>query len=328
MKAILIISGLIAIGLLTSCGNGEQDYDATGIFEADAVIIAAEGSGQLLAFTPEEGAELAKGQTVGHIDCTPLSLQREQVEANIGAIADKRFEAGPQTAVLRRQQQVQVNHLAAQREQMRVLERERQRVSKLVAEEAVPSKQLDDISGQIAVLERQIAAGESQLDVLRQQTSSQEETVAIQNRGLFGQQEPLRKQLALLDEQLSNCTIVNPLAGTVLLTYANPFEMTAPGKPLYKIAPLDTLILRAYVTGEQLSRLRLHQGAEVRVDDGQDGYRRYPGIIRWIADDAEFTPKTIQTKDERANLVYALKLAVPNTDGKLKIGMYGEVVFE
>ncbi|MCB0639514.1 MAG: HlyD family efflux transporter periplasmic adaptor subunit [Lewinella sp.] len=318
---------LLIAGLLTSCGDSQTGYDATGIFEADAVIVSAQGAGQLLSFLPEEGARLDRGQVVGEIDCTTISLQREQVTASMDAIEAKRFEAGPQVAVLREQRQVQENQLAALREQLRVMAREHERLQNLVTAEAAPSKQLDDIDGQIAILERQIAAAESQLEVTSQQITSQQQTVALQNRGLLSEKEPLSRQVDLLDEQLSRCTITNPLPGTVLLTYTEAFEMTAPGKPLYKIAPLDTLLLRAYVTGEQLNDLRLGQAVTVNVDDSENGRRPYPGTLQWLADEAEFTPKTIQTKEERANLVYAIKIAVPNSDGKLKIGMYGEVVF-
>jgi HlyD family secretion protein len=328
MNKLPLFSSLLALtALMVACGTSDHAYDATGIFEADAVIIAAEGAGQLLSFLPEEGNLLQAGQVVGQIDCTTLRLQREQVLASMDAIEARRFEAAPQVAILREQQQVQQNQLGAQREQLRVLERERVRLQNLVTAEAAPSKQLDDIIGQIAILERQLAAAESQLEVTRQQITSQQQTVALQNRGLLGGQEPLRRQIDILDEQLSNCTITNPLTGTVLLTYAEPYEMTAPGKPLYKIAPLDTLILRAYVTGDQFAELRLGQSVSVAVEAGDGQMRTYPGTLQWMADEAEFTPKTIQTKEERANLVYAVKITVPNTDSKLKLGMYGEVFF-
>lgn len=316
---------LLLLGLGTACNDDSQAFDATGLFEADAVIVAAEASGKLLDFAVTEGARLRAGQKVGTIDCTLLDLQKNQVKATIGAVEQKRFDVGPQIAVLREQLKVQESQLAAQQEQQRMLTREQERVTNLVEAEAATTKQLDDINGQLAVLTQQLQAMERQLDVTRQQIKSQQQTQNIQNRGLLSEQDPLREQVALLDEQLERCTLANPINGTVLLTYANAHEMTGIGKPLYKIAPLDTLTLRAYFSGDQLSQMTLNQAVRVRVDDGAEGYREYAGRVQWISDEAEFTPKSIQTKEERANLVFATKIAVPNSDHRLKIGMYGEV---
>jgi len=249
------------------------------------------------------------------------------VQSGIGAIGQKRFEAGPQVAVLEKQLQVQRSQLAAQQEQMKTLNREEIRLQNLVAAKAIPTKQLDDLLGQKAVLAKQLTGTEQTLSVTQQQIKAQKETVALQNKGLFSEKDPLEKQIALIDEQISHCEITNPINGTILLTYTNAYEMAAPGKPLYKIAPMDTLILRAYVSGEQLTDLTLNQKVTVNVDKGDAADDTYDGNIIWIADEAEFTPKTIQTKDERANLVYALKVEVPNTSNKLKIGMYAELNF-
>ena len=321
----LLYFPLLAILLLQSCNSDDQAYDATGIFESDVVIVSAQAMGQILQFKVEEGAQLKAGQEVGKIDPTTLELQKAQVQAGIGTIGQKRFVAGPQVAVLEKQILVQNNQLAAQQEQMKTILKEEIRLQNLVKANAVPSKQLDDLQGKKAVLEKQIAGAAQLIEVTRQQIQAQKQTVGLKNKGLFSEKDPLEKQIALLDEQISRCIITNPITGTVLLTYTNAFEMAAPGKALYKIAPLDTLILRAYISGEQLPDITINQDVSVLVDRGDEPDDQYNGRITWIADEAEFTPKTIQTKEERVNLVYAIKVAVPNPEGKLKIGMYAEV---
>lgn len=318
---------LLLTALFQSCGSDEDSFDATGIFEADAVIVSAQGAGQILQFSVEEGMNLKADQKVGTIDCSTLELQKAQVRSGIGAIGEKRFNAGPQVAVLERQLLMQRSQLAAQQEQMKTLNREETRVRNLVEAKAVPSKQLDDLLGQKAVLDKQLTATGQLLGVTQQQIMAQKQTVAIQNKGLMSEQDPLEKQIAIIDEQISRCEITNPIKGTVLLTYTNAYEMAAPGKPLYKIAPMDTLILRAYISGEQLPDIALNQAVNVIVSKGEAEDDTYVGHITWIADEAEFTPKTIQTKEERINLVYAIKVAVPNTENKLKLGMYAEIDF-
>lgn len=183
---------------------------------------------------------------------------------------------------------------------------------------------MDDVEGQIDVLKKQIEATESQVSVLNQQIKSQQLQVSIQNRGVLSERKPLEERIAQMDDQLQRCSITNPIDGTVLVKYATTDEMTATGKALYKIANLSTLTLRAYITGDQLAKIKLNQPVKVFVDNGKETYKEMSGIVTWIASKAEFTPKTIQTKDERANLVYATKIKVKN-DGYLKIGMYGEV---
>jgi HlyD family secretion protein len=325
MRAKRFLASILFPALVFSaCGNDGNDFDASGIFEADEVIISAEVPGKLLQFDIEEGARLEKGQQVGLIDCKQLELQKAQVEAGIEAVRQKQNDAGPQTAVYKEQLSVQQKQIAALNEQLRVLEKEQVRLERLVAAEAAPVKQLDDLNGQVDILKKQIEAAESQTEVVRQQIRSQQQAVSIVNRGILSEQKPMQQQIALLDDQIRRCTLTNPVEGTVLLTYAEENEMAAPGKPLYKIADFSTLDLRAYVSGDQHSQLKLNQDVSVLVDEGASGYREYPGSITWISEKAEFTPKTIQTKEERANLVYAIKIRVIN-DGYLKIGMYGEV---
>jgi HlyD family secretion protein len=302
---------LSAVLFLLGCKNGNDLHDASGVFEAEEVIVSSEIGGKILSFQPDEGAKLSAGDSVVVIDATNIRLQKEQVEASIGALSDKTTDVGPQVELLR-------NQLSVQETQMATLERERQRFDKLVKADAATSKQLDDIVAQIDQLKKQ-------MDVTRQQIRVQLNITGTQNRGILSEKDPLDKRVAQLDDQLQRSVVVNPVNGTILTKYAEAGEVTSPGKALYKIASLEVLRLRAYLTGDQIATVKLDQAVKVAVDDGQGGFRNYDGKITWISDKAEFTPKTIQTKEERANLVYAVKIDVKN-DGYLKIGMYGEVV--
>lgn len=317
---------LLAIAGLVSCNNGNGKYDASGTFEAEEVIISAEATGKILQLNIEEGASLAKDSVVGKIDPTAIELQKEQASSSVDALQQKTNDAGPHVNVLESQVLLQTKQIAVDEEQLKVLQKEQQRFQKLVAADAVPAKQLDDINGQVNVLREKIVAGKTQLGVLKSQINSQRQLVAIQNRGILSEKDPMQKKVAQIEDQLSKTTIRNPMAGTVLTKYAQQNEFTATGKALYKIADLSVMKLRAYITGDQLAQVKLNQPVKVKVDDGKGKYRELAGIITWISDKAEFTPKTIQTKEERANLVYAMKINVKN-DGYLKIGMYGEVVF-
>ncbi len=321
---------ILLIGLVTSiflsCKSNDMESDASGVFEATEVVISSESAGKILQLAIEEGATLKAGQAVGNIDCQNLGLQKAQVEASIEALGQKQNDASPQTQILREQLITQQNQVATQKEQMRILEKEHVRLTNLVKAEAVPAKQLDDLEGQIDILKKQIITTESQAAVLRQQIKSQEQQVSIQNRGIMSERKPLQERVAQVEDQLKRCTIVNPFEGTVLVKYAEANEITAPGKALYKIADLSSLTLRAYITGEQLGKVKLNQTVKVLIDNGKEQFKEISGTIASISSKAEFTPKTIQTKDERSNLVYATKIKVKN-DGFLKIGMYGEVKF-
>ena len=316
----------LAIMSFVSCNNGNGNYDASGTFEADEVIVSAEATGKILQLNIEEGASLAKDSVVGKIDPTAIELQKEQASSSVEALQQRTNDAEPQVNILESQMLLQTKQIAVDEEQLRVLQKEQQRFQKLVAADAVPAKQLDDINGQVNVLKEKIVAGKTQLNVLQRQINSQRRSVAIQNWGILSEKIPMEKRVAQIQDQLDKTTIRNPVAGTVLTKYARQNEFTATGKALYKIADLSMMKLRAYITGDQLAQIKLNQSVKVKVDDGKGKYRELPGTISWISDKAEFTPKTIQTKEERANLVYAVKINVKN-DGYLKIGMYGEVVF-
>jgi HlyD family secretion protein len=300
---------LVVLTLALGCNRPDQVFDAGGIFEAEEVIVSAELSGKIRALNLQEGQTLAVGSKVGEIDARGLELQKEQVQASIQALEQKTADINPQVRLLQEQ-------LAVQQSQLATLQRERQRTANLVADDAATGKQLDDLDAQVEVTQKQIR-------VTRQQIRVQQSQVGTQNRGILSERSPLEKRVDQLNDQIDKAVIRNPVPGTVLTKYAESGEVTAPGKALYKIADLSTMVLRAYISGRQLPEVKLNQRVRVLVDQGED-YKSLPGTITWIADQAEFTPKTIQTKEERANRVYAVKVRVKN-DGYLKIGMYGEL---
>jgi len=294
MKRITLIAA--AALFLASCNRNQSEFDASGTFESEETIISSEASGTIKDFTVEEGQTLKEGDVVGYIDSTQLALRKKQLQAQISAALSRRPDISKQIASLQ--------------EQLKGAEREQTRVTNLLKADAATQKQLDDVNTQIDVIKKQIEALQSSLGI----TSGSIDKESV----------PLQIQIDQLNDQLNKCRIVNPVNGTVLVKYAEANEVAAPGKPLYKIADLSTVLLRAYVTGDQLSKIKLNQKVAVFVDSGKDAYKQYDGSISWISDKAEFTPKTIQTKEERANLVYAVKIRVKN-DGLLKLGMYGEV---
>jgi HlyD family secretion protein len=305
---------LVAAASLTiiSCNRNGNDFDASGSFEADEVIVSSELGGKILSFHVEEGMQLAKDSVVGTVDATNISLQEAQVEASINALNQKTADVSPQVQLLQ-------NQLAVQQSQLENLLHEKGRIENLVKADAATGKQLDDINAQVDVARKSMSVTQQQINV-------QKNNIATQNRGILSEAEPLRKRVAQLKDQAGRASIVNPVGGTVITKYAQQGEVTSPGKALYKIADLSFLTLRAYISGSQLSQVKLGQTVKVLTDDGKDKYRETAGTITWISDKAEFTPKTIQTREERANLVYAIKIKVKN-DGLLKIGMYGELKF-
>ncbi len=285
--------------LLFSCRQEENGADAYGNFEAVETIVSAEANGKLLFLNAEEGQSLKAGELVALVDTTLLHLQKMQARASLGTIGKKTQDPNPQIAVLE--------------EQKRNLVRERNRVKAMLADKAATPKQLDDLNGQIEVVDAQIAAARKQ--------------AGTANTGILGEMDPVQAQIKVLEEQIRRCYIFNPLNGSVLTKIAEPSEVVGFGSPLYKIAALDTLEMRAYMSGEQLSNVKIGQQVSVEIDEEGEGLKSLPGTVSWIAGKAEFTPKTIQTKEERVNLVYAFKVKVANEDGVLKIGMPGEVRF-
>lgn len=308
MKQFLFLS---ALACLMACGKSAR-FDASGTFEADEVIVSSELAGKIRAMDIHEGDSISQGRVVATIDAESLELQKEQVQASIEALGQKTSDVSPQVQLL-------TDQLAVQQSQLNNLQHERTRIENLLKQDAATGKQLDDINAQIDVVRRQ-------MNVTQQQVTVQRSNVSTQNRSILSEGKPLQKRVEQLQDQLERSNVTNPINGTVLTKYAQTGEITSAGKALYKIADLSQLTLRAYISGGQLSQVKLGQKVKVLVDDGDDKYKEYAGTITWISDKAEFTPKTIQTKEERVNLVYATKIKVKN-DGYLKIGMYGEVQF-
>ncbi len=291
MKQIQIIISVLLITTLLSCnGNGDK-ADGYGNFEATETTISAESNGKLLTFSAEEGEVLERGVVVGVIDTVQLSLKRDQLLASKNTIFSKSRNVLSQREVLK--------------EQLRVATTDQQRIENLVKANAATTKQLDDVNGQI--------------DILKQQMRS----VETQNAPIVNEVKSVEVQIQQIEDQIKKSIIENPVKGTVLVKYAEPNEITAFGKPLYKIADLDLMELRVYISETQLANLKTGQEVTVKIDDA-DGMKSYGGIVSWISDSAEFTPKIIQTKEERVNLVYAVKVRVKN-DGGLKIGMPAEM---
>ncbi len=298
---------------VAACKQKENQFDASGTFEASEVIVSSELSGKILSFTINEGDTVSANRIVGTVDAENIVLQKEQVEASISSLNDRTADAGPQVQLLQ-------NQLAVQQSQLNNLLLEKKRIENLLKQDAATGKQLDDINAQIDVAKKQMNVTQQQMAVQRNSTSTQNRTVLSENK-------PLQKRVAQLNDQLKRADIVNPINGTVLTKYAEAGELTTTGKALYKIADLSVMKLRAYITGDQLSQIKLGQQVKVLVDEGKEKYKELQGTITWVSDKAEFTPKTIQTKEERANLVYAVKINVKN-DGYIKIGMYGEVLLK
>ncbi len=287
----------IATALLTiGCGT-DTTFDAQGTFEATEVVVSSEATGRILSFDVEEGSTIACNDVVGAIDSLQLHLQRKQLVAQQAALLGSRPDVNKQVSSLREQ-------IAKQRS-------EKTRIENMLRDGAATQKQYDDIDAQIKVLEGQLEATLSTLD---------KNTATINNNSTA-----LEAQIAALDDRIAKCSIVAPVSGTVLVKYAEEGELASVGKPLMKVADLEKIYLRAYFTSDQLSKIKLGDEVKVIADFGGDERYDYVGRIAWISSESEFTPKTIQTKDSRANLVYAVKIAVEN-DGKLKIGLQGEVV--
>lgn len=284
--------------LAASCVEGNKAYDASGVFESTEVTVSAEGNGKILSLDIQEGDRLEAGQIVGCIDTVQLHLSEIQLEASRRAVGSGRLDISRQIAALESQ-------IGKQRQEL-------DRFTKLEKAGASNRKQVEDIQAQIETLERQLAA--------------QEESLNSSNRNVSGQADALEAQIEQIRDRIRKCVITSPVAGTVLAKYSEAGEFAALGRALFKVADIDNIRLRAYITADQLTTLKLGQQVRVFADQGSSGRKEYAGTLIWISGKAEFTPKTIQTRDERANLVYAVKIAVEN-DGLIKLGMYGDIKF-
>ncbi|MCF8277450.1 MAG: HlyD family efflux transporter periplasmic adaptor subunit [Flavobacteriales bacterium] len=294
-NAILIVTFLAS---LSACNGGDEKADAYGNFETDELTVSSEASGKLLVFNAEEGQNLKAGDLVAVIDTTQLYLKKEQVKATIAAVRKKLPNEAAQLAIFD--------------QRMDKINTEITRISKLVAANAAPSKQLDDLK--------------AELDGTMKQRAATASTLGTQTQGMLAEIDPMRFQLMQIEGQLRKSYIYNPINGSVLTTLAKSGELTMMGKALYKIASLDPLVLKAYVSEDMLGEVKIGDKVTVNTDNPDGTMKAAEGTVTWISSEAEFTPKMIQTKDERATQVYAMKIDVPN-DGSLKIGMPAEVEF-
>ena len=293
----LIISGTMA-AWMTACENANPEYDATGVFETTEVIVSAQGNGEIMQLTIEEGSEVSPNELLGHIDTIQLSLKRQQLTATLSATESRKLDVNKQ--------------LASIRQQIANLKTEQLRYEKLVKAKAASQKQLDDIN--------------YNLEVLHKQLSATLEQIGSSNSSLSGQSAGIAAQVAQIDKQIEDCLITSPIKGIILSKYAEQGEFAIPGRALFKVGNISDIKLRAYVSAPQLTSLQIGQKVKVYADFGETDCKEYEGTVTWISAEAEFTPKTIQTRDERSNLVYAIKIAVKN-DGMIKRGMYGNVKF-
>lgn len=287
---------LIALAFLAfgACKNGEKKSDAFGNFEAVETIVSSETPGKLLSMEVKQGDQLETGGLIAQIDTTEIILKKLQTEAQLVASETKKQNVTAQINVLK--------------EQKKNVQTTQQRIAKMFADQAATQQQMDDINGQLNVLDKQVSATNTQFQLIA------------------SEMEVVKRQLDLLNEQLTKCQIKSPNKGTVLETYLETGELATPGKPVLKMADLSNLELKVYVSGAQLSNVKLGNEVKVLIDSGAKEMQSLSGKISWISSESEFTPKIIQTKEERVKLMYAVKIVVPN-DGSLKIGMPGEVVF-
>lgn len=289
IKNITILS--VILSSLLSCTSGNEKADGYGNFEATEIIISAENNGKLMQFTIDEGSVLKKNAFIGYIDTIPLSLKREQLQVSKAIIASQSKSVLSQISVLNAK--------------LKTATTTKNRIANLLKDNAGTQKQLDDINGEINIIKQQIS------------------NVEFQNAPIVNEYKNIDVQLKQIDNQIQKSKIINPINGTVLTKYAEPNEITAFGKPLYKIADLNTMQLRVYISEEQLASIKIGKEVTVKIDTTDD-MKSYIGTVEWIASEAEFTPKIIQTKEERVSLVYAVKITVKN-DGSLKIGMPAEM---
>ena len=296
MKKIMILAtGLV---VLASCGNKDVDYDASGVFETTEVLVSARGTGEIVSLNIEEGQQVKANEELGRLDVTQLELKKDQLKSGKSAATSRKLNTAQQVASIN--------------QQIQNLQKEKARFQALLQDGAATQKQVDDIGYQIAVLQRQLAAVNEQ--------------VSTANTSIDGQSAGFDAQIGQVDDMLRQAVITSPIDGVILSKYAEQGEFAAPGRALFKVADVSQMRLRAYITADLLTNVQIGQKVKVYADQGEKGRKEYEGTVSWISSEAEFTPKTIQTRDERSNLVYAVKVDVKN-DGIIKRGMYGDVKF-
>lgn len=349
MKKIIF---LLAIAAATTACTNDKDWDATGTFEATEVVVSAEVAGEIMAFNIEEGQTVEAGKQLGYLDMTQLELQKSQFDANKDNLSATRSQLDASKEQMSSNKlQIDATHsattshvldlekqVASIKQQIANLKKEKARFTAMLKDNAASQKQVDDITYQILVLEKQLTATQDQISSNNQSFSQQGQGyiaqkqgveaqikgVEAQQKGIDAQQRGIEAQKSIVDKQLQNSIIMSPVNGTILTKYAQLGEYATIGKPLFKVADLSVVYLRAYFTSDQLADIKVGQQVKVIADYGGGKTRNYTGKITWISSESEFTPKSIQTKDTRANLVYAVKIAVKN-DGYLKLGLTGNV---
>lgn len=349
MKKILFLISIAAIS--TACSN-DNDWDATGTFEATEVVVSAQCSGEIKSFNIEEGQQVESGKQLGFLDMTQLELQKSQFDASKDDLnaSKSQLDANKDQMSSSKQQidatqNATTSHvldlekqLASIKQQIANLQKEKARFTAMLHDNAASQKQVDDITYQILVLEKQLTATQDQINASNQSLTNQSQGytaqkqgveaqirgVEAQQKGIDAKKRGIDAQKSIVDNQILNSIISSPVSGTILAKYAQQGEYATIGKPLFKVADLSTVYLRAYFTSDQLADIKLGQQVKVVADFGGGKTRQYTGKISWISSESEFTPKSIQTKDTRANLVYAVKIAVRN-DGYLKLGLSGNV---
>lgn len=310
MKKIYLLTALVFV--ITSCSDNQKEYDATGTFEATEVTVAAKSSGELKTFTLNEGENLNANQVVGNIDTYELQQKQDELTAVLQQLDATASSTSSRQLNLKEQ-------LASLSQQITHEQQEQKRFAELVKDGAVPRKQLDDINNQIQVLQRQYEATRNQIQSNNSSLEKQISAIQAQKQGVMAQ----KRQI---EEKISNTQVFSPLQGTVLEKYVEQGEFVSIGKPLFKVADTNKMFIRAYITSKQLKSVKIGQKATVFADYGNGQKKQYNGVVTWISSRSEFTPKTILTDDERADLVYSIKIQFTN-DGYAKIGMYGEVKF-
>lgn len=296
MKRTTILMWAVPAMVLTACGNKNVDYDASGVFETTEVIVSARGTGEIVSLNVEEGQTVKANEPLGELDMTQLILKKEQLHAGKDAATSRKLNTAQQVASLS--------------QQIANLQSEQARFKALLKDGAATQKQVDDLGYQIATLQKQLTAANEQ--------------VTTANQSIDGQSASFDAQMGQIDDMMHQAVITSPIDGVILSKYAEAGEFAVPGRALFKVANVSDMKLRAYITADQLTGLKIGQKVKVYADQGADGRKEYDGTVSWISSEAEFTPKTIQPRDERSNLVYAIKIAVKN-DGLIKRGMYGDV---
>ncbi len=296
MKTEIVLMTVASALVFASCGNKDVDYDASGVFETTEVIVSSRGTGEIVSLNVEEGQTVAANQPLGELDMTQLVLKKQQLNAGKDAATSRRLNTATQVAALR--------------QQIANLKQEEARFMALLNDGAATQKQVDDIGYQIATLQQQLSAANEQ--------------VSTANQSIDGQSAGFDAQIGQIDDMMQQAVITSPIDGVILSKYAEAGEFAVPGRALFKVADVSDMKLRAYITADQLTGLKIGQKVKVYADQGENGRKEYDGTVSWISSEAEFTPKTIQTRDERSNLVYAIKITVHN-DGLIKRGMYGDV---